>query len=64
MNLLFGLAMPVLLIIFAFLVVALAFSRMYVRSTREVSLVKTGTGGRQVIIDGGTLVIHPSGSSP
>ncbi|WP_038130496.1 hypothetical protein [Thioclava indica] len=64
MNLLFGLAMPVLLIIFAFLVVVLAFSRMYVRSTREVSLVKTGTGGRQVIIDGGTLVIHPSGSSP
>lgn len=49
--------MPFLLIIIAFLVVALAFARMYKRSTREVSLVKTGTGGRKVIIDGGTLVI-------
>ncbi|OOY11981.1 flotillin [Thioclava marina] len=57
MPLIFGLALPLILIILAFLVVAMAFSRMYKRSTREVSLVKTGTGGRKVIIDGGTLVI-------
>ena len=56
-TLILGIGMPVLLILIALLVVALAFSRMYKRSTREVSLVKTGTGGRKVIIDGGTLVI-------
>ena len=29
----------------------------YERATNEVSLVKTGLGGRQVVIDGGTIVI-------
>ncbi|WP_330629245.1 flotillin domain-containing protein [Thioclava sp. FTW29] len=57
MTLILGVAIPVLLIVVAFLVIAMIFSRMYNRSTREVSLVKTGTGGRKVIIDGGTLVI-------
>ncbi|MBF9036399.1 flotillin [Rhodobacterales bacterium HKCCE2091] len=32
-------------------------ARLYRRATREVSLVKTGAGGRQVIMDGGTIVI-------
>ncbi len=40
----------------ALLVVGFIFSRMYVRSKREVSLVEAGTGGRKVMIDGGTLV--------
>lgn len=48
--------LPAALILAALIVVGFAFSRMYKRSTREVSLVKTGTGGRKVIIDGGTLV--------
>jgi uncharacterized membrane protein YqiK len=52
-----GIALPVALVVLAILVLGFAFSRMYQRSTREVSLVKTGTGGRKVIIDGGTLVI-------
>jgi uncharacterized membrane protein YqiK len=48
---------PAIIILAALLVFGLAFARMYKRSTREVSLVKTGTGGRRVIIDGGTLVV-------
>jgi uncharacterized membrane protein YqiK len=57
LNVLIGLAIPAALILLAILVGGFAFARMYKRSTREVSLVKTGTGGRKVIIDGGTLVI-------
>jgi flotillin len=56
-TLFFALGIPILLVVIAVLVIGFAFSRMYKRSTREVSLVKTGTGGRKVIIDGGTLVI-------
>lgn len=55
-TLLLGLVVPAALILVAILVIGFTFARMYKRSTREVSLVKTGTGGRKVIIDGGTLV--------
>ncbi|MGB1234429.1 MAG: flotillin family protein [Planktomarina sp.] len=37
--------------------VGLVMSRLYRRTTREVALVKTGLGGKSVIMDGGTLVI-------
>lgn len=43
-----------LVIIAALIVVAALF---YERGTNEVSLVRTGVGGRRVIIDGGTLAI-------
>ena len=44
--------------IIAFLVlIGLVLGRLYRRSTREVSLVKTGAGGKRVIMDGGTIVI-------
>ncbi len=54
--------MEFLLIIVAavigFLVLAgLIVGRLYKRTTRELSLVKTGAGGKKVIMDGGTLVI-------
>ncbi len=52
-----GITLPAGIIFGALLVIGLTFARMYKRSTREVSLVKTGTGGRKVIIDGGTMVI-------
>ncbi|WP_298920156.1 flotillin domain-containing protein [uncultured Roseobacter sp.] len=32
-------------------------ARLYRRATREVSLVKTGSGGKKVIMDGGTISI-------
>ena len=34
--------------------VGLVLGRLYRRATREVSLVKTGAGGKRVIMDGGT----------
>lgn len=39
------------------LFVALIMARLYKRATRETSLVKTGSGGRKVIMDGGTIVV-------
>jgi len=44
--------------ILAFLVfIGLVIGRLYQRATREVSLVKTGAGGKKVIMDGGTIVV-------
>ena len=43
------------LVILAVIIVILA--RFYKRATREVSLIKTGLGGRKVIMDGGTIAI-------
>lgn len=35
----------------------LVLARLYRRATREVSLVRTGAGGKKVIMDGGTMVV-------
>ncbi|MCW1934057.1 flotillin family protein [Pararhodobacter zhoushanensis] len=44
--------------VLAFLVLlGLVLGRLYRRATREISLVKTGAGGKRVIMDGGTIVI-------
>ena len=40
------------------IVVVLAiFAKFYQRATQEISLVKTGVGGRKIVIDGGTIAI-------
>jgi len=39
------------------LLIGLVMGRLYRRATREVSLVKTGAGGKKVIMDGGTIVV-------
>lgn len=44
-------------IIVFLLLVGLILGRLYRRATREVSLVKTGAGGKRVIMDGGAIVI-------
>lgn len=53
--------LPILIIVvaaLAFLVlIMLVLARLYRRATREVSLVKTGAGGKKVIMDGGVIVI-------
>ncbi|WP_322889706.1 MULTISPECIES: flotillin family protein [unclassified Yoonia] len=36
---------------------ALIIARLYRRTTREIALVKTGSGGKRIIMDGGTIVI-------
>lgn len=46
----------ILLVIAAAVLIVLA-AWFYERATNEISLVKTGVGGRKVIIDGGTLAI-------
>lgn len=45
----------VVVIVLVVLVVVLA--RLYERATRETSLVRTGVGGRKVVMDGGTLAV-------
>ncbi len=40
-----------------FVVIGLVLGRLYRRATRETSLVKTGAGGKTVIMDGGTIAI-------
>lgn len=39
------------------LFIGMIMARLYKRATRETSLVKTGSGGRKVIMDGGTIVV-------
>lgn len=39
------------------LFIGIVASRLYRRTTREISIVKTGSGGKKVIMDGGILVI-------
>jgi len=39
------------------ILIGLVLGRLYRRATREVSLVKTGAGGKKVIMDGGTIVV-------
>lgn len=45
------------IIIGLLLFIGLIMARLYKRATREMSLVKTGSGGRKVIMDGGTVVV-------
>ncbi len=47
----------VVTILAVLLFIGLVLGRLYRRATREVSLVKTGAGGKKVIMDGGVLVV-------
>ncbi|KQI71733.1 hypothetical protein AN191_12225 [Loktanella sp. 5RATIMAR09] len=51
-----ALAWIIIVLIVAAIIIALAAS-FYQRATNEVALVRTGLGGRRVVIDGGTLAI-------
>ena len=39
------------------LFIGLVLGRLYQRATREISLVKTGAGGKKVIMDGGVIIV-------
>jgi uncharacterized membrane protein YqiK len=39
------------------LFIGLVLGRLYRRATREISLVKTGAGGKKVIMDGGVIIV-------
>lgn len=43
------------IVVLAIVIVVLA--RFYKRATREVALIRTGVGGRKVVVDGGTIAI-------
>ncbi len=45
------------IIVCLLLFIGLIMARLYKRATRETSLVKTGSGGRKVVMDGGTIVV-------
>ena len=51
-----ALAWIIIILIVAAILIALAAS-FYQRATNEVALLRTGLGGRRVVIDGGTLAI-------
>lgn len=48
---------PAAIIVGLLVFIGLIMARLYQRATREMSLVKTGSGGKKVIMDGGTIVI-------
>lgn len=56
-ELLMAVLTPVVIILIALFVVGMIFSRFYKRATPEVALVRTGSGGRKVVIDGGVIVV-------
>ncbi|OQY54746.1 MAG: flotillin family protein [Candidatus Parabeggiatoa sp. nov. 2] len=51
------LIIPVILVIIALITIGLIFTKLYRRSTKEVSFVRTGLGGQKVIMNGGALVL-------
>jgi uncharacterized membrane protein YqiK len=52
-----GILILVGVIVVAFIAIGLVFSRLYKRSTKERSFVRTGFGGQKVILNGGALVL-------
>jgi len=46
-----------LIVLVALAIVVIVLARFYERANRETSLVKTGVGGRKVVMDGGTIAI-------
>lgn len=44
------------IILIAFIVLGIIFSRLYKRASKEVSFVRTGFGGQKVILNGGAVV--------
>ena len=47
----------VAIVLAVLMLIGLILARLYRRATREVTLVRTGAGGKKVVMDGGTLVI-------
>ncbi|MEP3346673.1 MAG: flotillin domain-containing protein [Litoreibacter sp.] len=48
---------PAAIIVGLLVFIGLIMARLFKRATRETSLVKTGSGGKKVIMDGGTIVV-------
>lgn len=57
MQNLIGIGSVALVVVIAFLTLAIVFSRLYRRATKEMAFVRTGMGGQKIIKDGGALVV-------
>ncbi|MEL6980357.1 MAG: flotillin domain-containing protein [Pseudomonadota bacterium] len=57
MDSLLAIFVPIFAIVALLFLVGLTLSRLWRRATREVSLVRTGAGGKRVIMDGGCIVL-------
>lgn len=53
---LIGVGATAIFVIVALLAIGLILTRLYVRASKEISFVRTGFGGQQVIMNGGALV--------
>ena len=47
----------ILLVIVLVVILVVVAAWLYERASREVSLVRTGLGGRKVVLDGGGIVL-------
>ncbi|MBL8250950.1 MAG: flotillin family protein [Candidatus Competibacter sp.] len=45
------------IVLIGFLTIGIIFSRLYRRSSKELSFVRTGLGGQKVVMDGGAIVL-------
>jgi uncharacterized membrane protein YqiK len=45
------------IIVVALLGIGFVFSRLYRRTTRDTAFVRTGLGGRKVVVDGGAVLL-------
>ena len=57
MDQLFSIVILAGVILIAIIAIGMVFSRLYKRSTKERSFVRTGFGGQKVILNGGALVL-------
>jgi uncharacterized membrane protein YqiK len=57
MNSLIQIAIVVGILLVGLIVVGMIIARLYRRSSKEMSFVRTGMGGQKVIMDGGALVL-------
>lgn len=57
MEQMIGIGSVVVVAIIALLTLAIVFSRLYRRATKETAFVRTGMGGEKIIKDGGALVV-------
>lgn len=54
---LFDIGVYAIIIVIALFAIGLVLARLYKRSSKEISFVRTGLGGQKVIMDGGALVL-------
>lgn len=52
-----SIVIPAGIILFAFLVIGLMFAKLYRKTTKEMSFVRTGFGGEKVVMNGGALIL-------